>query len=371
MLKGAVNIARLIVGLLFIFSGFIKANDPLGFAYKLEDYFAVFNLTSLNSFALTISIAICIIEIVLGISVLLGTLINLTASLLLLMIVFFTLLTGYSAITGSVTDCGCFGDAIKLTPWQSFIKDVILLLLIELIFIKKNYVSPLLSKMASSFILITATLISTSFTLLCYHYLPFIDFRPYKVGNNIHELMQIPEGAAIDVFEIKFYYKNTNTGEIKEFTASNLPTGNEWSFHDRKETLIKEGYKPPIHDFSIMDESGEDFAESILTNPDNNFMLIAYDLKNSSLKNKEKIHNIIEECKKQNIRFIALTASTADEVAAFKQQYGIDTEFYFCDATALKTVVRSNPGLLLLKKGTVINMWHCNKFPDFSDIEFN
>ena len=370
-MKILVNISRILVGLLFIFSGLIKANDPLGFSYKLVDYFVVFEMEFLNPMALGLSMFICVIEIVLGFAVLLGTFMNITAWLLLLMIIFFTWLTGYSAITGEVTDCGCFGDAIKLTPTESFMKDVILLIFIGIIFIKRNSIELLLKEKIARTLLALSIILPTGFTFACYTHLPKIDFRPYKVGNNIYDLMQIPDGAPLDIFESTFYYKNKTTGEIKEFPLANLPSGDDWDFHDRTDKLIQEGYQPPIHDFSIINADGDDYTEDFLLDEGFVFILFGYDLENADHVNADKVNAIADKSSDDNYIFIAMTASPEAEINNFREATGAKYNFYFADATALKTVVRSNPGLVLLKGGVVQAKWHINDIPELTDLESN
>jgi len=364
-----ITICRIVVGLLFIFSGLIKANDPLGFSYKLEDYFTVFELDWAIPLSLLLSMIICIFEILLGITVLIGAYFVSTTWLLLFMIIFFTWLTGYSAITGAVTDCGCFGDAIKLTPTESFYKDLVLLVLIGALFMVRKEVQPLFNKKASTIMAAIGILFPALFTLHCYYHLPIKDFRPYKVGNNIVELMQIPDNAPQDVYETTLIYQNKTTGENKEFDVSNIPNDDQWEWKETKSVLIQEGYQSPIHDFNITNEDGDEFTEDILSKNQLNFMLISYDLNNSCYKAKDMIAQLTENCKKNNIEIIGLTASGEDQIKLFKEKTNVDFDFYFSDATALKTVVRSNPGLLLLKGGNVLAKWHYNDFPSFEEIE--
>ena len=209
MKNASLNISRAIVGLLFIFSGLIKANDPLGFGYKLQEYFEVFHISFLNDYAVLLAILLCTLEIVLGALLLLGFWSSKVAWGLLLIIIFFTFLTFYSAFFEVVTSCGCFGDAIPLTPWQSFAKDIILLSLILHLFLRRKEILPVLTGVkAQQFIAGLVLILSLGFGLFTYSYLPILDFLPYKVGNNIPQLMITPPGAAPDVYEITYNLKN-------------------------------------------------------------------------------------------------------------------------------------------------------------------
>ncbi|RZM08759.1 MAG: DoxX family protein, partial [Pedobacter sp.] len=264
-MKVVVNIARILVGLLFIFSGLVKANDPLGLSYKMQEFFEIWHLTKFDSWTLALSVGMNAFEIIAGVALLLGVRIRIFIWLLLLLIVFFTFLTLYSAVTGKVTDCGCFGDALHLTPWESFTKDVILLVLILVIFINKKYIKKIFKKPVIN-IIVASSLVLCAF--LAYHvltHLPVIDFRAYKVGTVIREGMAIPEGAPKSEYAITFVYKVN--GVEKEFTDKELDKiPGDAEFVDRKEVVVKEGYVPPIHDF-VLDFNGEDMTEAILNEP--------------------------------------------------------------------------------------------------------
>ncbi|WP_349290807.1 BT_3928 family protein [Anseongella ginsenosidimutans] len=243
-------ICRIPVGLLFIFSGLIKANDPMGFGFKLEEYFVVFGIEWLSPLAVSLSILICSLEIVLGVAVLLGARIRLTAWGLLLLILFFTWLTFYSAWFNKVTDCGCFGDAIKLTPWQSFTKDLILLALILPIFLYRRRIQPVFSKTGSNLALLLAAVLSLGFGLYTYFYLPVVDLLPYKVGNHLPSLMTMPPDAEPDVFKVIYTLKNKKTGELremddKEYLSTKIWENPDWEYVKASDPiLVKKGYTP-------------------------------------------------------------------------------------------------------------------------------
>src|SRR6056297_3653650 len=262
-MKLLVGISRWVTGILFIFSGFIKLNDPIGFSFKLEEYFSpsVLNLEFLAPYALAIAVLLVVFELVLGIMLLIGYLPKFTVWSLLLMIVFFTFLTFYSAYFNKVTDCGCFGDAIPLTPWQSFIKDLILLFFILILFFNRKYITPVFNPISHRWIIFLSFMLSFWF---CYHvlmHLPVFDFRAYKIGNNIEELMQVPEDAQKAVYEYEWTF-NQNGEEVKVTTDGTYPN-QEGEFVGVETTMIEEGYVPPIQDFEIED-NGEVITSQIL-----------------------------------------------------------------------------------------------------------
>ena len=373
-------ISRLFVGILFILSGLIKANDPLGFGYKLQEYFEVFHIPWLKDYGTAFAIFICALEIGLGVALLIGYRQKLMAWPLLLLIVFFTFLTFYSAYFNKVTDCGCFGDALHLTPWQSFGKDLILLIPIILIFIRRNNILPLFGPAPGLSITLLGFGVSTIFSLYCYRHLPVIDFRPFKIGTNIPDAMKMPPGAVTDSFTTVLKYKNLKTGELKEFNQQNFPWQDtvNWKWDTTINKKIREGYKTPIHDFSLTDLNGGDadekhvkYTKKFLSNPDYSFFLICYDLQKTE-NNQElmkKINSFYDECTKAQIDMIALSASVPATVDKFKHEQQALYDFYTVDETTLKTMIRSNPGLMLLKNGTVIAVWHHHDFPTLEEVK--
>ena len=364
-MKTITNITRILTGLLFIFSGFIKANDAVGFAYKLVEYFEVFDTHFLIPIALPLAIFICVFEIILGFTLLLGARIKLTLWLLLAMIVFFTFLTFYSAYYQKVLSCGCFGDAIPLTPWQSFTKDLILLFFIILLFIGKQYIKPIFGNKFENALLVMITIASAAFPIYTYSYLPIIDFRPYAIGKNIPEQTKgIPD-------EIKFYYllKDKKTGETTEVDKWPINWEQQYDYVSNRTEVTKKGVEPKIKDFSISNLEGSDYTEDIIGNPNYNFLLICHDLQKTEQDIFGKINDFSTLCKQDSIAFITLTASTKETIEKFKLETKTNIDFYNTDGTVLKTMIRSNPGLMLLKAGTVIGMWHYNSFPSYSDLK--
>lgn len=360
-----VNICRIFVGILFIFSGFIKANDALGFAYKLEEYFAAFHIEWLVPTALFLAILICIFEMLLGFMLLLGARIKTTMWLLVLMIVFFTFLTFYTAYYHKVTECGCFGDAIPMTAWQSFAKNILLLTMIGILFFQKKNIHPLLVKTGENVAVIIFALCSLGFPLYTYNYLPVIDFRPYKVGTNILEQTK----GTPDV--LKYYYtlKNKKSGETKEFDAWPKNWDTEWDYVSNRTEVVTKGKQAAILDFSISDANGDDLTDTIMNNPNYNFLLIEYDLDKANINVQNKINDFAALCDENKIKFAALTASDNEKIKNFRHQVQAAYPFYATDGTVLKTMIRSNPGLILLKKGVVIAMWHFHSIPSFSEIK--
>lgn len=355
--------SRLFVGILFIISGLIKLNDPVGFSYKLAEYFseAVFNIPIFEPFALAIALFLVILEVVLGVLLLIGYKTKLTIWSLLILIVLFTFLTFYSAYFDVVKDCGCFGDALKLTPWQSFTKDVVLLLFILILYFNQKLVQPLFG------LQIQNAIVGISLLLCCFmgywvlNHLPLKDFRPFKVGNNINDGMMIPDNAPKSEVEMVFIYKVN--GVQKEFTEKelmNIPAGA--TFVDRKDKVIKEGYIPPIHDFSI-EKDGVDYKEDFLKNQ-KLLVIVAYDLNKSSAVGMAKMEALHKKALLKGYKVIGMTASLPEQIEVAKKQFGLTFDFYFCDAIPLKTIERANPSVVIISKAVVKQKVHYNDIDD-------
>ncbi|WP_313266865.1 BT_3928 family protein [Sphingobacterium sp.] len=369
---------RIFTGLLFIFSGFIKANDPTGFGYKLQEYFEVFHLTAFNEYATAIAVVICGFEILLGALLLLGVYANAVAWGLLLLILFFTFLTFYSAFFEVVTSCGCFGDAIPLTPWQSFSKDLVLLALILIIFFNRKQLRSIIKGSGNQFVatLITA-IISLGIGVYTVNYLPFIDFLPYKVGNNLPSLMVLPEGKQGDVFEQIYTMKNKKTGETKKvndkvYMADKLWEDESWEIIGEPESrLVKKGYDIPIPDLLITDADGTDHTQEIIANPYYNLVIVAKDLSSTNIDAIQKINQAAIQLTKDynGLRVVLLTASASKDAQYLSDKMQLIAEIFYADLIPLKSMVRANPGVLLLKGGNVVGKWHYNNFPDAKTIE--
>ncbi|MEO7977234.1 BT_3928 family protein [Flavobacterium sp.] len=355
--------SRLFVGVLFIISGLIKLNDPVGFSYKLTEYFSepVFNVPFLEPLALGLAIFLVVLEVVLGVMLLVGYRVKMTIWALLLLIIFFTFLTFYSAYFDVVKDCGCFGDALHLTPWQSFTKDVVLLFFILILFFNLKLIKPLFSTSKTNVAVYLSVILCAFMAFWVLNHNPIKDFRPYKVGTNIEKGMEIPEGAPKSVVEMIFIYKVN--GIEKEFTEKDLMNIPEGAiFVDRKDKVISEGYVPPIHDFS-MTKDDSDYKEELLKEP-KLLIFVTYDLKLSKKDGMEKLEKLNQQAKTKNYKVIGMTASGADEIAKAKKQYNLNFDFYFCDATTLKTIERANPSIVVLQKGIVIQKLHYNDIED-------
>lgn len=486
-MKILVNICRILVGALFIVSGLIKANDTLGFSYKLEEYFEngalayrirdwfgwdTFSLEFFMEYALLLAIIMCAAEIILGFMLLFGTKIKLTLYSLLALTIMFFFLTLHTAtcdpfssyhevyeITANspeheqllermatdskiiieeetaekiiykeempvqcVTDCGCFGDAMKgslgrsLTPWESFLKDLVLIILILPIFFYREKIQvnteqedvvllsgsiigvallswvfgwyfPILftligfggyyaikkflrKEVNEWLVILFVTIITLIFINYTYNHLPVKDYRPYAVGKNIPEQMKLPEGAQPDVYENIFFYKNKTTGTVEEFPETNYPWDDEnYEFVDRTTKLIKAGDKAAITDFTILGEDQYDYTQDYLNDEGYLFMLVAYDIHKTDVSSMKKINTFADQVFKDGHYFIGLSSSSFSNIATFKDKHQIPYDFYTCDAITLKTVVRANPGIVLLKKGVVLAKWHFNDLPEFDYVK--
>lgn len=357
-MKYLVGFSRVFVGVLFIISGFIKLNDPVGFSFKLEEYFSqsVLDLPFLMPLALAISIFVVILEVVLGVFLLLGFKPKLTVWSLLLMIVFFTFLTFYSAYFNKVTDCGCFGDAIKLTPWESFGKDIVLLILILILFYGRRFIKPLFSN-KTNWILAGFTVLACSvFANHVLHHLPSIDFRPYKIGANIQEGMSVPENAPKPIYEYAWEFIVDGKEKIV-VTNGDYPTV-KGEFVGVETTEIQKGYEPPIHDFTI-EKNGEDQSPQLLQE-EKLVMIIAFDLIKSNLEIFETLNMVANKAESNGYKVIGMSASSDERANEILKKYDLDFDFYFTDETTLKTIVRSNPGVLILERGTILQKVHYN-----------
>ncbi|WP_310557812.1 BT_3928 family protein [Flavobacterium sp.] len=351
--------SRLFVGILFIISGLIKLNDPLGFSYKLDEYFSepVFNIPFFVPFSLAIALFLVILEVVLGFMLLIGYKSKWTIWSLLLLVVLFTFLTFYSAYFDVVKDCGCFGDALHLTPWQSFSKDLILLFFILILFYNQKYIKPLFTAKIQNILVLTSIALCSFMGYWVLNHLPLKDFRPYKVGTNIRKSMEIPDNAPKSVVEMIFIYKVK--GVDKEFTEKDLmslPEGAE--FVDRKDKVIVQGYQPPIHDFKL-ELDGEDKTDMILSK-EKAILIVAYDLEKANSIGLQKINDVYKKANAKGYYVALLTGSSTDVINDIKKKYSFNFDILFCDATALKTVERGNPSFVILNYGTIIQKTHYN-----------
>jgi uncharacterized membrane protein YphA (DoxX/SURF4 family) len=377
MNKIALTFSRIFVGVLFIFSGLIKANDPLGFGYKLEEYFDVFHLSWLSPAATGIAIFLCVLEIVLGALLLFGFWSKKVSGGLLAIIIFFTFLTFVSAAFKVVTSCGCFGDAIPLTPWQSFSKDLVLLVLIIYIYMNRNKIVPLTPDPALQRAgIIIVTLSSVLFSLYTYTFLPILDFLPYKIGASLPDAMKIPEGAPKDEYLIMYKLKNKKTNETKEmsdkdYLKTEIWKDNNWEIiGDPVQKLIKKGYEAKIKDLTISDASGVDYTKELIENPYYNILVVAYNLNETNTGAIGELNALTLDLTEQyNIRTVMLTSNSAQDAEAFSKKHKLFAEIFYADAVPLKSMVRANPGILLLKNGVVINKWSYQSLPSLEKLK--
>lgn len=379
-MKFITQLSRILVGLLFIFSGLIKLNDPLGFSYKLDEYFApgVLNMTFLQPWVLELSVFIVILEVLLGVALLIGFWKNLTSWLLLLMIVFFTFLTFYSAYFNKVTDCGCFGDAIPLTPWESFGKDMVLLVLILIVFFHRQYIMPILGKGGRYLVMgitLAGCLVMGIYVL---NHLPLMDFRPYAEGRSIVEGMKSAEemGEKPTKYGTVYTLQNTVTGEEKK-VSSEAYVKDKWYekedwkiLTDKTETvIIEEGYEPPIHDFFLYLED-EDMTQDLLME-EAVFVLVAYNISETATEAYPAVNKFAEAAQQAGIPFYGISASLPGLVEQKRHELQTPFPFGSMDETTLKTIIRANPGILLLKEGSVAAKWHYSDLPSFEAVQQN
>ncbi len=352
-------ISRIIVGTVFIFSGFVKAIDPLGSAYKFHDYFMAFGLEFLDPFALPLGILLCSAEFIAGFAVLTGLRIRWGIAGVLILMLVFTPLTLVLALTNPVSDCGCFGDAIHLTNWQTFWKNIILLFFTLILFFTRKSYTGLLTPGREWILAAFFTVLFVLFNLYNLKYLPVADFMPYNIGTHLPSKMIIPEGVAVDEYETTFIYEKD--GQKKEFTLENYPADDTtWVFVDQVSVLVKKGYQPPVHDFSITTPEGYDITEDVLSDKGYSLIMISKKLEEALPPLLEEGFNTGRYCISNGISFYILTASGKSELG----NYEGDLPVHFTDETTLKTIVRANPGYILLHEGTVVGKWSSSTLPD-------
>ena len=365
------NLCRIIVGIVFIYSGFVKGIDPLGSDYKFTDYFNAFGMGWMNATTLFFSFALSLVEFLIGIALLFNLWVSRMAWGSLLFMAFFTPLTLVLALTNPVSDCGCFGDAMILTNWQTFWKNIILLLLAIMIFMyRKEYKSsfPLVGQF-SFLALAGAGMLCLS--VYCYRHLPVLDFRPYAVGKNITEGMRLPEGAEPDQYEVTLKYKNKQTGEVQSFTEENYPWQDtlNWEYESSSERLVKKGYITPIHDLVIEHPTLGNITEEILEDDNHTILAVAYNLTQSDVQYQPAINRLAEYAQEKGIRFYGLTSSSERDIETYKKRYHVPYEFCTADEIQLKTMIRSNPGVIILREGTILDKWAGKDVPDVKELQ--
>lgn len=363
-----VTFIRIMVGLLFIISGLIKANDPTGFAYKLDEYFEVFHTPFLIPYTVYIAMFICIFEIFLGVCLLVGSFLRSTLILLFAMMVFFTFLTWYSAYYNVVTDCGCFGDALKLTPMQSFTKDVVLVVLIIILMVNQRFLRPIFRRPLRHGIVYVSLAASILFTLYCYIFLPVKDFLPYAEGKDIVEQMKIPEGSPKDSFAITLVYEKD--GKDYEFEMNKLPADLEtYKWKETKTVQVSKAPLAPIHDFVIYSQDGAEVTDKFLEQKGYRMMIVQYDLEKSNVSSQKDVNKLVNDLvSKGKVKIWGFTSSSNALVDLYTQAHDVPYKLFRADGTMLKTMIRSNPGLILLKDTKVIKKWPGTAVPSVDKV---
>lgn len=358
------NACRFLLAGVFIFSGFVKAIDPLGSQYKIQDYLSAFGLSSWVPFFLPLlgGITLSCVEFFVGVCLLFGVRRSLATTLALLLMLFMTPLTLYLALFDPVADCGCFGDAWVLTNWETFGKNLVLLLAAIVAFRKRRLLIRFISRKMEWLVSLYTLIFVFALSFYCLNGLPVLDFRPYKVGVNIKEAMSIPEGAKPDVYD--YTYVMEKDGEEREFTLDNYPDST-WTLVERKAVLKEKGYEPPIQDFLLTDlQTGEDITDEVLSDEGYTFLLIAHRIEEADDSNIDLINEVYDYSVEHGYKFYCLTSSPEDLIELWRDRTGAEYPFCQVDDIALKTVIRSNPGLMLIKGGTILNKWSDGDIPD-------
>ena len=358
------NICRFLIAAAFIFSGFVKAIDPLGFQYKIQDYLTAFGVASWfpSFFPLLLGIVLSALEFSIGIFLFFGVRRTTATVLALAMMIFMTPLTLYLALFNPVSDCGCFGDAWVLTNWETFWKNIVLLIAAVSVFRWRKMLFRFVSLKMEWLVSLYTILFVFALSFYCLQQLPILDFRPYKIGVNIPEGMTIPEGAKPNVYE-SFFTLEKN-GVQKEFTLENYPDST-WKFIDSRTVLKEKGYEPPIHDFAMTEvKTGEDITEKVLSDRGYTFFLVAHRIEEADDSNIDLINEIYDYSIEHGYHFYCLTSSPQEQIELWRDRTGAEYPFCQMDDITLKTMIRSNPGLILLKNGTILNYWSDEDIPD-------
>ena len=359
-----VTVSRFVLAVVFIFSGFVKAIDPLGTQYKIQDYIDAWGWSNVFPvFVPFLAAALLgIIEFCLGVYLFFGIRRIIAPRAIALVMSFMTVLTFWLALDNPVTDCGCFGDAIILSNWETFGKNVLLLFMSLIVLKWRKKIFPLVTTRLDWLIALYGFLYIFCMMIYSYRELPIFDFRPYHVGANIYQGMQIPEGEKPTTYETRFLLRKD--GKEQEFTLENYPDST-WTFVDSKTVVKEKGYEPPIHDFSMISlEDGEDITERVLTDENYTFLLVSHQLGMADDSMIDLINEVYDYCLEYGYGFYCLTSSSDEDIQNWKENTGAEYPFCLMDNITLKTMVRSNPGLLLLKDGIIYRKWSNNNIPD-------
>jgi len=364
-------VSRILTGSVFIFSGIVKGIDPIGTQIKFEDYFSAMGLDALAPAALLFSFVMNAAEIIIGLMLFLNMLPKFATYVALLLMLIFTPLTLWLAVANPVTDCGCFGDFIKLTNWQTFWKNIVIDGFLLVLFFNRKQIESSSSRGFQYAVGVFAILFAFGFQFYNFRNLPIVDFRAYKEGANITEQMIVPEGAPKDEYKTALYYKNIKTKKIKEFTLENAPYEDSlnWEFDTTTSVLIKEGYEPPIHDFRITSLEGTDITDFVLKDETPVFVLVSYDLAHANLSDTAAFNRIAKFAISKKKQFVCFTGSGQNDIDAVKQNMPNSLRYFNADKKVLKTMIRSNPGLILLQKGTILKKWHYRNIPSNKELE--
>lgn len=358
------SIARTLLALTFLFSGFVKAVDPLGTVYKIEDYLTAFGgvFTSLLPLATLAAVLLILTEWTLGVMMLCNIRTQLTAWLALAFYAVMLPLTLYIALTNPITDCGCFGDALVISNWQTFWKNVVLTALVAVLLYTKKHIPQTFVWWAELGIVLIAVALAGELMLYTHYHLPIMDFRPYKIGNNIPELMEIPEGAPHDEYAVTLIYEKD--GVEQEFTLQDYPRGDSaWHFVDQQSKLIRKGYEPPIHDFVLVNYDGEDLTYDLLE-IEKVVLVVMYNLEKADLTQLPKVADLAVSCREKDVPFYILTSATDDQIWDFIDAHSdlLSEEqrelFLTADGIMLKTIVRANPGVFVIENGTITDKYN-------------
>jgi len=360
--------SQIIIGLTFIFSGFVKAVDPMGSIIKIQEYFIAFNLQWLSSFSTIFAFILCCYEFPLGVAILLGSRGRLMSWLLLICMSFFTVLTFYLALKNPVNDCGCFGDAIKLTNWQTFYKNLIFMVFTLIIFFNRKKITTVFKKWGEWGSIITGTIIILFVSIYSYLYLPIIDFLPFKEGNDIIEKMTMPPDKKGDEYETVLIYKNKKTGKLHEYSLENIPMDENWEWQETQNKLIKKGYSPTIKDFIIYDKTGKEAGQEFLKQSGYKMVIVYHKLDEKEVLNQNKINELARKVAEDGIvKIWAITASSSEFIDQFIQNYKPLYNLYQADIVMLEMMIRSNPGILLIKDTKIIKKWPGRCIPTYEN----
>lgn len=358
------TVCRFVLAVVFIFSGFVKAIDPLGTQYKIQDYLDAFGWTGVfpDFVPFLASALLGMMEFCLGVYLFFGIRRIIAPRAVVAVMAVMTPLTFWLALDNPVSDCGCFGDAVVLSNWETFWKNVVLLCMSIVVLKWRKRIFPLVTTRFDWLIALYGFVYIFCMLIYCYRELPVFDFRPYHVGADIRQGMEIPEGEEPTEYETRFILQKD--GVEKEFTLEDYPDST-WTFVDSRTIVKKQGYEPPIHDFSMMSqEDGEDVTEQVLSDPNYTFLLVAHQLGLADDSKIDLINELYDYSLEYGYAFYALTSSSDEEIQEWRENTGAEYPFCLMDNITLKTMIRSNPGLMLLKEGKVIRKWSVNSFPD-------